>query len=87
MTWKHHSEFTVAPTWTGTTLKGLAPESVIDASVSYEWNKKWGVRLQGRNLTNERGRFTSDNNVQNLANDSGYDVFGRSYLLDVSLRH
>lgn len=57
--WKHHSEFTVAPTWVGTTLKGLAPESILDVSVSYEWNKKWGVRLQGHNLSNERGRFTT----------------------------
>lgn len=84
--WKHHSDFTVAPTWVGTTLKNLAAESILDASVSYDWNKKWGVRLQGHNLTNERGLFTVDNDPNHLANDSGYDVFGRSYLLDVSVR-
>ncbi|HLQ13589.1 MAG TPA: TonB-dependent receptor [Steroidobacteraceae bacterium] len=84
--WKHHSNFTVAPTWVGTTLKDLAAESILDVSFSYEWASRYGVRLQGHNMTNERGRFTTDNNPQNLANDSGYDVFGRSYLLDFSVR-
>ncbi len=84
--WKHHSEFTVAPTWVGTTLKGLAAEDILDASVSYDWNKRWSVRLQGHNLTNEPARFTSDNNVQHLSNDGGYQVYGRSYLLDVAVR-
>ena len=32
---KHHTAFTVAPTWVGTTLKMLAPETTLDASVSY----------------------------------------------------
>ena len=68
----------MAPTWVGTTLKNLAAESILDASVSYDWNRRWGVRLQGHNLTNEWGLFTVDNYPQHPANDSGYDVFGRS---------
>jgi hypothetical protein len=36
-------------------------------------------------LTNERARFSADNNPQNLANDGGYQVYGRSYLLDFGL--
>ncbi len=83
--WKHHSEFTVAPTWVGTTLKELAPEDILDASVSYDF-KQWGVRLQGHNLTDERGLMSSDNNPQNLSNDGGYQLYGRSYLLDVAFR-
>jgi TonB-dependent receptor len=83
--WKHHSEFTVAPTWVGTTLKELAPEDILDASVSYDF-KQWGVRLQGHNLTDERGLMSSDNNTQNLSNDGGYQLYGRSYLLDVAFR-
>ena len=83
---KHHTRFTVAPTWVGTTLKELAPETTVDASVSYEWNKQWSVRLQGHNLTNERARFSSDNNSQDLANDGGYQVYGRSYGLDVGFK-
>ena len=82
---KHHTPFTVAPTWVGTTLKMLEPETTLDASVSYTFRKDWSVRLQGRNLTNERARFTADNNPQNLANDGGYQVYGRSYLLDVGV--
>jgi iron complex outermembrane recepter protein len=82
---KHHTAFTVAPTWVGTTLKMLAPETTLDASVSYTFPKLWSVRLQGRNLTNERARFSTDNNPQNLANDGGYQVYGRSYLLDVGI--
>ena len=83
---KHHTPFTVAPTWIGTTLKMLEAETTLDASVSYTFLSNWNVRLQGRNLTNERARFDVDNNPQNLANDGGYQVYGRSYLLDVGVR-
>jgi iron complex outermembrane receptor protein len=83
---KHHTAFTVAPTWVGTTLKQLAPETTLDASVSYTFAELWTVRLQGHNLTNERARFSVDNNPQNLANDGGYQVYGRSYLFDVGVR-
>jgi TonB-dependent receptor len=82
---KKHTAFTVAPTWVGTTLKMLAPETTLDASVGYTFPKLWSVRLQGRNLTNERARFSTDNNPQNLANDGGYQVYGRSYLMEVGL--
>jgi outer membrane receptor protein involved in Fe transport len=84
--WKHHSAFTVAPTWVGTTLKQLAPEDILDASVSYEWADRYSVRVQGHNLTNERGLFLSDNMPQNLSNDGGYQLYGRSYLLDFAVR-
>jgi len=83
---KYHSPFTVAPTWVGTTLKELAAETSLDASVSYQINKMIGVRFQARNLTNERARFSSDNNPQNLSNDGGYQLYGRSYLADISFR-
>jgi TonB-dependent receptor len=83
---KHHTAFTVAPTWVGTTLKQLAPETTLDASISYTFSTLWTVRMQGHNLTNERARFTSDNNPQDLANDGGYQVYGRSYLFDVGVR-
>jgi len=83
---KHHTAFTVAPTWVGTTLKTLAPETTLDASVSYNFDRGWSVRVQGRNLTNERARFTADNNPQDLAPDQGYQVYGRTYLVDVGVR-
>jgi iron complex outermembrane receptor protein len=83
---KHHTAFTVAPTWVGTTLKQLAPETTLDASVSYNFDRGFSVRLQGHNLTNERARFTSDNNPQDLSNDGGYQVYGRSYLVDFGFK-
>jgi outer membrane receptor protein involved in Fe transport len=83
---KHHTAFTVAPTWVGTTLKILEPETTLDASVSYNFERGWSVRVQGHNLTNERARFDSDNNRQNLSNDGGYQVYGRSYLVDVGVK-
>jgi len=83
---KYHSRFTVAPTWVGTVLKSLAPETTLDASLSYQLTKAIGLRFQARNLTDERARFSSDNNVQNLANDGGYQLYGRSYLADISVR-
>jgi len=83
---KHHTAFTVAPTWVGTTLKLLEPETTLDASVSYSFEKGWSLRVQGHNLTNERARFDSDNNRQNLSNDGGYQVYGRSYLVDVGVK-
>jgi TonB-dependent receptor len=83
---KHHTAFTVAPTWVGTVLKQLAPETTLDASVSYNFERGFSVRLQGHNLTNERARFSSDNNPQNLANDGGYQVYGRSYLVDFGFK-
>jgi iron complex outermembrane receptor protein len=83
---KHHTAFTVAPTWVGTTLKQLAPETTLDASVSYAFEKGFSVRLQGHNLTNERARFSNDNNPQDLANDGGYQVYGRSYLVDFGFK-
>ena len=83
---KYHSRFTVAPTWVGTVLKSLDPETTLDASLSYQITKAIGVRFQARNLTNERSRMTSDNNVMNLSNDGGYQVYGRSYLADISFK-
>jgi len=83
---KYHSRFTVAPTWVGTVLKSLDPETTLDASLSYQITKAIGLRIQARNLTNERSRMTSDNDVMNLSNDGGYQNYGRSYLADLSFR-
>jgi TonB-dependent receptor len=83
---KHHTPFTVAPTWVGTVLSQLAAETTLDASTAYTFKSMWTVRLQGHNLTNERARFSTDNNPQDLANNAGYQVYGRSYLLDVGVR-
>ncbi|MDE2182844.1 MAG: TonB-dependent receptor [Alphaproteobacteria bacterium] len=84
---KYHSPEVVAPTWVGTTLKQLDAETIFDASVSYQWTDNIATRFQARNLTNEPGRMTSDNNRENLSNDGGYQVYGRSYLFDISVSY
>ena len=85
--WKHHSPFTVAPGWVATVLKELGEEDLYDASVSYSWgDDRYSVRLQGHNLSDERGLMLTDNMPQNLANDGGYQVYGRSYLLDFGIK-
>jgi TonB-dependent receptor len=84
--WKHHSPFTVAPGWVATVLKELGEEDLFDASISYSWNDRYSIRLQGHNLSDERGLLLADNMSQNLANDGGYQVYGRSYLLDFGIK-
>lgn len=86
LAFKYHSPFTVAPTWNGSNLKQLASEKILDASLSYQVSRNIGLRFQAHNLTNERSRFTSDNNISNLSNDGGYQLYGRSYLADVSFK-
>ncbi|HEU5066709.1 MAG TPA: TonB-dependent receptor [Sphingomicrobium sp.] len=81
---KYHSPFTVNPSWVGTNLKQLAAETLLDASASWQLTQAVGLRFQARNLTNERARYSSDNKAQNLAADAGYQIYGRSYLMDLS---
>ena len=89
---KHHTAYTVVPTWVGTALQQLAAETTLDASLAYTFtspwtsSSQWTVRLQGHNLNNERARFTNDNNPENLGNNEGYQVYGRSYLFDIGVR-
>lgn len=83
---KYHSPIVVAPTWVATAVKELASETMVDASISYQLTDKIGLRFQARNITNERARFTTDNNRANLAGDGGYQVYGRAYLADVSIK-
>jgi iron complex outermembrane recepter protein len=85
--YKYHSPNTAAPTWVGTTLKGDDAEGILDASISYQWNDNIGLRFQARNLTNQVNRYTTDNDPVNLANDGGYQVYGRSYLFDISYKN
>lgn len=83
---KYHSPFPVAPTWNGSNLKGLGSEKILDVSLSYQITKQIGLRLQAHNLTNAARRLTNDNNTSNLSNDGGYQVYGRYYLMDLSMK-
>lgn len=84
--WKYHGPFTAVPTWTPTALKTLAAENIFDASASYSFNPQLSVRLQALNLTNERTLYSVDNNPEHLANDQGYQLYGRTYTLMLSLK-
>lgn len=84
---KYHSPEVIAPTWVATNLSRLDAETIFDASVSYRWTDNISTRFQARNLTNEPSRMTNDNNPENLSNTGGYQVFGRSYLFDISVSY
>ncbi|MGA3156381.1 MAG: TonB-dependent receptor [Steroidobacteraceae bacterium] len=83
---KHHTAYTVAPTWVGTTLATESAETTVDASLAYNFASNWSIRLQGQNLTNERARFYNDNNSSDLSNNQGYQTYGAAYLMDVAVR-
>jgi iron complex outermembrane recepter protein len=86
LSFKHHGEFTFAPGWNGANLILQSPEDTLDGSISYEIGH-WSMRLNGRNLTDEPSRRSTDNNVQNLANNGGYQYFGRTFLFDVAFKY
>jgi iron complex outermembrane recepter protein len=81
--YKVHSPFTIIAGWNSQSLSRLDWERYLDASVSYQVNDMIGIRLQGRNLTNAISRSYYDNNRAEL---NRYDIFGRSYLFDVSVK-
>lgn len=80
---KYHSRYMIAPTWIATQLRANDPETLVDASLSYQLTKRMGLRLQAANLTDAVNRQTMDNNPRNL---SIYQRFGRSYLIDLSYK-
>ncbi|HWA91042.1 MAG TPA: TonB-dependent receptor [Rhizomicrobium sp.] len=81
---KYHSRFTLIPGWDGGQLFSLAPEQTLDLSASYQWNEHIGLRFQIGNVTNEKSRDSTDNDVNDLAR---YDEFGRRFLFDISYRN
>ena len=82
--YKIHSPFTYIQGWNSQSLSRLDWERTLEASISYQWNEHIAFRLQGRNLTNSVSRSYLDNNPDQLAR---YDVFGRSYLFDISFKN
>lgn len=80
---KHHSPFTVIYGWDASQLTRLESETIVGASISYEFIKNVSVRLQANNLTNQAARFYWNNDPQQLAR---YERYGRSYLADVTVK-
>jgi TonB-dependent receptor len=84
---KTHAAFPFSPGWDGSNVVTLEGESIVDASMAYQLTKNIGLRFQARNLNNETQRYTQGNNSQLLDGATGYSVFGRSYLFDISLKY
>jgi TonB-dependent receptor len=81
--YKYHSPFTVIAGWNGSDVRTLEEESIWDASASYQFTDRLGVRFQVNNLFNEVARIYRDNDPDRLGR---YDVYGRRYLLDFTYR-
>jgi TonB-dependent receptor len=80
---KYHSRYMISPTWVATQLRESDPETLVDASLSYQLTRRFALRLQAANLTDAVNRQTQDNNPQNL---TIYQRFGRSCFMDLSFR-
>ncbi|MGD0144140.1 MAG: TonB-dependent receptor, partial [Rhizomicrobium sp.] len=81
---KYHSKFTEIFGWDSQTLYGLAPETTVDFSTTYQWSENIGLRFEAHNLTNQVSRAYWNNDPNELAR---YDIFGRSYLIDITYRN
>jgi TonB-dependent receptor len=80
---KYHSPMTVIYGWSGADLQTLDSEKTLDFSSSYTFNDHVAVRFQVNNLTNEALRMYRDNDPNRIGR---YDVYGRRYLMDVTVK-
>jgi len=83
LAFKYHSPFTVIYGWNSQNLVGLAAEKTLDFSTTYQWNDHIGLRFEAHNLTNQIARMYWNNDPNELAR---YDIYGRSYLFDITYR-
>ena len=81
--YKYHSPMTVIYGWNGADLQTLESESTFDFSTSYQVTSNVGLRFQVNNLTNEPTRMYRDNRPDRLGR---YDVYGRRFLFDVTVK-
>jgi TonB-dependent receptor len=81
--YKFHSPMTVIYGWSGADLQTLQSEKTLDFSSSYQINDHIGVRFQVNNLTNEALRMYRDNDPNRIGR---YDVYGRRFLADVTVK-
>ena len=81
--YKYHSPMTVIYGWSGADLQTLKTEKTLDFSSSWQINETIGVRFQVNNLTNEALRMYRDNKPDRIGR---YDVYGRRYLFDVTVK-
>ncbi|KQZ06087.1 TonB-dependent receptor [Caulobacter sp. Root1455] len=81
--WKYHSPMTVIYGWNGSDLQTLESEKTLDFSSAYNFNDHATVRFQVNNLTNEELRMYRDNDPNRIGR---YDVYGRRFLVDLTLK-
>jgi iron complex outermembrane receptor protein len=82
--YKYHTPFSIIAGWSGSDVRTLGEESILDFSTSWQVNDSFGVRLQINNLTNEPLRITRDNSDDRLGS---YDVYGRRAMLDFTFKY
>jgi len=80
---KYHSAFTVINGWDSQELLGLAAETTLDFSTTYQWSDNIGLRFEAHNLTNQAERMYWNNDPNEIAY---YNIFGRSYLIDITYK-
>ncbi|WP_434026678.1 TonB-dependent receptor [[Pseudomonas] boreopolis] len=86
--YSYHSPYTTVYGWNAARLVRLDSMGTWDASVGWQINDHWGVKLQVSNLTNESMRAYTDNLPYRLANmdDGGYQLFGRRFALEATFK-
>jgi len=80
---KYHSAYTLLFTWVSSGLQTVRPETMLDYSMGYRLTNHVSVRFQAANLLNTPLRLYDNNNPSEIARN---DVYGRHYLLDVTLK-
>ncbi|WP_440977099.1 TonB-dependent receptor [Pseudoxanthomonas winnipegensis] len=86
--YSYHSPYSTAYGWNASHLVRLDSMGTWDASLGWQFNLRWAVKLQVSNLTNEAMRAYTDNLPYRLANmdDGGYQLFGRRFSLEATFR-
>jgi outer membrane receptor protein involved in Fe transport len=80
---KYHSSYTMLFTWASGDLQTVKAETMLDYSMGYKINEHLSLRFQAGNLLNTPLRLYDNNNPNEIARN---DVYGRHYLLDVTLK-
>ena len=61
-----------------------APRDTVDAKITYTLPNKWRLSLTGSNLTNEPDLTYRNGDTFFIAQDPGYELYGREFRLGVS---
>jgi TonB-dependent receptor len=59
----------------------------VDAQLEYRFGEAFGMYLSGRNLTDEPERTFRNGSERFIAQDPGYEIYGREFRLGLSIRY